>query len=178
MEITILNWIQTLRSGWLDSVMVGVSLLGDHGMIWLALIGTLMTFKKTRKIGIVVALSLVMEVVCTSVILKPFVARPRPFEINTAITLLVNRPMDYSFPSGHTGAAFACMGALYFSETKGWIPVGIFAVLTAISRMYLYVHYPSDVFAGTLLGIMFGWVAYMVTKRLFFRIPLVQKLLA
>ena len=106
------------------------------------------------------AVSLLLEVLCCNVILKPLVARVRPFDVNTAVQLLIARPTDFSFPSGHTGASFAVVSALYFSKNRLWMPSLILAMLIAFSRLYLYVHYPSDVLAGALIGIMAGWFGY------------------
>lgn len=104
------------------------------------------------------AVSLVLEVLCCNIILKPFVARTRPCDVNAAVQLLVPRPSDYSFPSGHTGASFAAASSLLFGKNRMWIPSLILAVLIGFSRLYLYVHYPSDVLAGALIGIMLGWL--------------------
>lgn len=106
------------------------------------------------------ALSLILEALCCNIILKPLVARLRPFEMNTAVQLVIEKPLDFSFPSGHTGAAFAVVSALYFCKNRGWIPALVMAVLIAFSRLYLYVHYPTDVLAGALLGMTAGWIAY------------------
>ena len=99
-----------------------------------------------------------LEVICCNLVLKPLVARIRPCDVNTAVQLLVARPDDFSFPSGHTGASFAAVTALYASRSRLWILSLILAVLIAFSRLYLYVHYPSDVLAGVVIGIMAGWI--------------------
>ena len=103
---------------------------------------------------------LVLEIVCCNLVLKPLVARIRPCDVNTAVRLLIAWPDDFSFPSGHTGASFAAVAALYASRSKLWIPSLILAVLIAFSRLYLYVHYPSDVLAGIAIGIMAGWIGF------------------
>ena len=94
-----------------------------------------------------------------NVILKPLAARPRPFEVNMGVRLLIEAPKDFSFPSGHTGASFAAAAALFFVGSRGWIPAAVLAALIGFSRLYLYVHYPTDVLAGALLGIAAGWAA-------------------
>lgn len=101
--------------------------------------------------------ALALEVLCCNLILKPFVARIRPCDINTAVQLLVPRPDDFSFPSGHTGAFFSASSALYFSRSRLRFPALVLAVLIGFSRLYLYVHYPTDVLAGAVLGALLGW---------------------
>jgi undecaprenyl-diphosphatase len=93
-------------------------------------------------------------------ILKPLVARIRPCDVNTAVQLLIARPTDYSFPSGHTAASFAATFALYFSRKKLWIPAIGLAVLISFSRLYLYVHYPTDILAGVMIGIIMGFLGF------------------
>lgn len=166
-ELGILDFIQShLRSDVLDFIMPLITKLGDGGILWICLSLILLLFRKTRRTGIVMAVSLALEVLCCNVILKPFVARTRPCDMNTAVQLLVPRPSDYSFPSGHTGAAFAAASALFFSKNRIWIPTVILAALIGFTRLYLYVHYPSDVLAGALLGIMFGCLGNMLTKMI------------
>lgn len=166
-ELGILDFIQShLRSDVLDFIMPLITKLGDGGILWICLSLILLLFRKTRRMGIVMAVSLALEVLCCNVILKPFVARTRPCDMNTAVQLLVPRPSDYSFPSGHTGAAFAAASALFFSKNRIWIPTVILAALIGFTRLYLYVHYPSDVLAGALLGIMLGCLGNMLTKMI------------
>lgn len=88
-------------------------------------------------------------------------ARTRPYDVNTGVQLLVSRLHDYSFPSGHTAAAFASVTALYLAgEKKLWKPVLVLACLIGISRLYLYVHYPTDVLGGVLAGAVSGYLGY------------------
>lgn len=166
-ELEILDFIQShLRSDILDFIMPLITKLGDGGILWICLSIILLPFRKTRRTGIAIAVSLALEVLCCNVILKPFIARIRPYDVNTAIQLLIPRPSDYSFPSGHTGAAFAATSALFFSKNRLWIPAAILATLIGFTRLYLYVHYPSDVLAGALLGIMLGWLGNAIIKMI------------
>ena len=137
-----------------------ISMLGNVGAIWIVCAVVLLVIPKTRKVGVVLAVSLAIEALCCNVILKPLVARIRPFDVNTAVQLLISPPKDFSFPSGHTGAAFAAASALFFSKNRLWIPSLVLAILIAFSRLYLYVHYPTDVLGGILLGILSGWLGY------------------
>ena len=87
--------------------------------------------------------------------------------MNTSIQLLVARPHDYSFPSGHTAASFTAAMALYLAgENKMWKPALVLACLIAVSRLYLYVHYPTDVLGGAVIGIIAGYLGYRLVKVL------------
>lgn len=164
MELAILDYIQEFMScRFLDMLMPAVTALGNYGILWIALSALLLCFSKTRRIGIVMSVSLIIEIVLCNVILKPAAARVRPFDVNTGIQLLIRAPKDFSFPSGHTGASFAAAAALFFAGSRAWIPAGALAVLIGFSRLYLYVHYPTDVLGGALLGIAAGWLACRLT---------------
>ena len=166
MDISILDFMQTyFRNDLFDAVMPWITRLGDYGILWIFCALVLLVIPKTRRVGGILAVSLALEALLCNVILKPLVARTRPYEVNTMIELLIARPLDYSFPSGHTAAAFASALALYFGRNRLWIPALILAVLLAFSRMYLYVHYPSDVLAGALIGIAAGWAGSVLLRN-------------
>lgn len=166
-EIFVLDFIQThLRSNIGDIIIPLISHLGDGGMIWLALALALLIYPKTRKIGAAIMVSLILEIICCNLLLKPLVARIRPCDVNTAVQLLVPAPNDFSFPSGHTGAAFAAASALYFNRSSLRFPTLVLAVLMGFSRLYLYVHYPTDVLAGAALGAFLGWTGYALVRFL------------
>ncbi len=159
-EFQILDYIQQLHTPILDKLMVFVSGLGDKGAVWILLAAVLLIIPKTRKAGVFVAVALVLDVLLCNIVLKPLVARIRPYDVNTAVEVLVAKPKDFSFPSGHTAASFAAASALWFSKEKWlWKPAFVLAVLIALSRMYLYVHYPTDVLGGVILGILCGALA-------------------
>lgn len=170
LELGILNWIQAnCRTGFLDAMMPFVSALCNHGEIWIALAVILLLTGKYRRTGAVLALALILDGLCCNVILKPLIARVRPCDVNAAVTLLVSRPTDWSFPSGHTAASFAAVGALLMEKNWLWKPGFALAVLIAFSRLYLYLHWPSDVLAGaalgTMLGFATGWLTRWVEKK-------------
>ena len=168
-DFSILNFIYDhFRTAWLDVLMPFVTALGNSGAIWIVLAIGLLITKKYRKVGIALCCALALDVVICNGILKPFVARIRPCDINTAVELLIPRPDDFSFPSGHTAASFAAASALWFSrqKIKLWIPALILAVLIAFSRLYLYVHFPSDVVAGVMLGCVFGFIGYKLADMI------------
>ena len=149
LEFSILNGIQeSCRCAFLDAVLPFLSSLSDHGEIWIALALVLLLIPKTRRTGLVLALALLLEFAVCNGILKPLIARPRPCDLNDAIRLLIPRPGDDSFPSGHTGISFAAVGALLAVKSRLWVPAFVLALIIAFSRLYLYVHWPSDVLAG------------------------------
>ena len=171
MEIQILDWLQKLHTPVLDKIMCLITRLGDAGILWILLAAVLLLIPKTRKGGLILAGALVVDALLCNVILKPLVARIRPYDVNTAVQLLVSKPVDYSFPSGHTVASFASVVALFMAEEgKLWKPALVLAVLIAFSRLYLYVHYPTDVLGGLILGLIAGYlgsrlVLWLMAKR-------------
>lgn len=160
-EFAILDFIQGMRTPFGDVVMPFVSSLGNGGMIWMLLAAILLVLPKTRKAGTVLAAALCFDVVLCNGILKNLFARIRPCDINTSIQLLIEHPREYSFPSGHTAASFASVAALYFSGRKRlWKAAFVLACVIAFSRMYLYVHFPTDILGGILIGIVAGYAGY------------------
>ena len=160
-ELSILDWLQTLHTPFLDKIMVFITRLGDAGIIWIVLSIVLLLIPKTRKSGAVMVVALVVDVLLCNIVLKNLVARTRPYDVNTGVHLLVAKLHDYSFPSGHTAASFASVTALYLAgEKKLWKFALVLACLIAISRLYLYVHYPTDVFGGILFGVISGYLGY------------------
>lgn len=164
-EISILDMIQGIRTPIGDAVMCFITRLGDVGMIWIVLAVILLAIPKTRKTGVVVAAALCIDLILCNGILKNLFARTRPYDVNTGVKLLITKPADFSFPSGHTAASFATVAALYFSGARRlWKPVLILACLIAFSRLYLYVHYPTDVLGGIVIGIAAGYMGNAVVK--------------
>ena len=160
-ELNILDWIQTLHTPFLDKIMGFITRLGDAGIIWIVLSIVLLLIPKTRKSGAVMVVALVVDVLLCNIVLKNLVARTRPYDVNTGVHLLVAKLHDYSFPSGHTAASFASVTALYLAgEKKLWKFALVLACLIAISRLYLYVHYPTDVLGGILFGVISGYLGY------------------
>lgn len=167
-EFAFLDWIQAhLQCRLLDTVMPFVTSLGYKGIFWIVLTLLGLAYKPTRKYAHVAAIALLLCLICGNVILKPLLARVRPYDINTAVTLLIKAPTDYSFPSGHTQSGFAVAAAVFMWKKRWGIPALILAALIAFSRMYLYVHYPTDVLGGFLFGIGFAMIGLFICDRLF-----------
>lgn len=165
-EFEFLDFLQTMHTPLITKIMKAASKLGDAGFIWILLTGVLLVIPKTRKVGILVSVALLLDVLTCNVILKPLIARTRPYDVNTAVELLIRAPRDYSFPSGHTAASFAAAAALWFADKKKLaIPALVLAVLIAFSRMYFYVHYPTDVLGGAILGMVCGWLSYKLLSK-------------
>ena len=166
MELQILDALQTIHNPVLDTLMCAITRLGDAGIFWILLCMVLLILPKTRKSGAILMAALLVDLVICNGILKPLVHRIRPFDVKTGIELLVKRPTDYSFPSGHTAASVASVMALYLAgEKKIWVPALVLAVLIAFSRLYLYVHYPTDVLGGMIIGIAAGAIGYWLVKK-------------
>ncbi len=166
MDWAVLNWIQNWHTPLADVVMISISRAGDGGMIWILLAVGLLVYPKTRKAGLAVALALLLDLLICNGIIKPLVARPRPCDINVGVDLLISRPWGFSFPSGHTAAAFAAATALWFQKNKLRVPALILACLMGFSRLYLYVHFPTDILGGIVLGVILGASASLLTNKI------------
>jgi membrane-associated phospholipid phosphatase len=164
-EMQILDTIQSFRTPAGDVLM---PLISQGLLLWPALALILLIRKSTRKAGVIMMIAMVLDVLCCNVLLKNLVQRTRPCDVNLAVNLLVARPTDYSFPSGHTALSFAAVSGFCFSGIlKKWrIPAVVFACLIAFSRLYLYLHYPTDILAGAVVGIFCGWTAFHLYKAL------------
>ena len=161
-EFAILDFIATLHTDFGDWFLPLVSSFGNAGIGWILLSAILLCFPRYRKAGLTMALGLIFCLLIGNVTLKPLVARMRPYSYFPDITLLIPPLDDFSFPSGHTFASFAAATALFLYHRKAGAAAFILAVTIAFSRLYLYVHFPSDVLAGVILGIASGWTAYKI----------------
>ena len=167
MELRFLDFLQTIHTPLLDKILAFITSLGNAGIIWIVLAVVLLILPKTRKTGIIVAAALLMDLILCNLILKNLVARVRPYDVNTVIAILIKKPLDFSFPSGHTAASFAAMTALFLAKMKkAWIAALVLAVLIAFSRLYFYVHYPTDVLGGAVVGILSGIIGYTIVEKI------------
>jgi len=175
LDFKILDFIrENLTNPAFDFIMPLISLLGNAAAVWIIVALILMNPKKHRKSGITMAVALIFCLILGNLILKPLIARVRPYDVRTTIELLITAPIDFSFPSGHTLSAFAMATVLMFTEKKLGICALILAFLIAFSRLYLYLHYPSDVLAGMILGVLLGFAA-IKTVELKWKKPLKGK---
>ena len=170
-DLPILDWIaENIHCAFLDTVMPLITMLGDAGIFWIALSVLFLLFPKYRKIGLGMGAALLMGVLVCNVTMKPLFARIRPYDYQLehfggTIQLLVATPHDFSFPSGHTLASFEAATVLLINNRKLGIPAMILAVLIAFSRLYLYVHYPTDVIFSVFMGIGFAFLGNFLVKK-------------
>ena len=166
-DFDILNSIiKYLKCGFLDAVMPLITALGDHGIFPISVAVVLLIIAKTRRIGLSMAFSYIYGGLFGNLILKNFFARVRPYDpsyVDSIIgegELLISGLSDFSFPSGHTLIIFEFAVVLLICLKGKYKPISIIAMITAFlvafSRLYLYVHFPSDVLAGMILGTLFG----------------------
>ena len=158
---------------WMTSVMELISLLGKAGIALIVLSLVLLVIRKTRRFGTAMLLGLAIGAVVVNLWLKVVIARPRPYaDINGFYYPLwqmmgSHTESDYSFPSGHTNAAFACMVPAFLLGKKSWSWLCLlFAFLMGVSRIYLVVHYPSDVLGGLIMGTIAGLLGVLIMKHL------------
>lgn len=179
-DLSVFEWIQSIQNGFLDVIMVAITTLGDSGIIFIALGLALLITKKHRKEGFAVLAALAVMLVCNDLFLKELFARPRPFNLfqidpekyaewgDTYIfPELVHKPSSFSFPSGHTSSAFAAAIALLWHNRKWGIPLTVFAALMGFSRIYVEVHYCTDVLAGFVSGCVYALIAVVIVKFLY-----------
>ena len=165
MDFSILYAIQQLRNGFLDSLVLYVTnLAGSYGELWLLLGLALCFFKKTRRCGVTVLLSYGLVLLLGQAVLKDLIARPRPCQLDTTVELLVARPSSYSCPSTHSAWAFAAAGSVFAYFRRPGLAVGLLALLIAFGRLYLFVHFPTDVLLGIVLGLACAAASFFAVK--------------
>ena len=154
---------QYLRNDMFNWFWKGITFLGDGGWFWIVLGVVLLIPKKTRKSGFTALLALIIGSVITNLVLKTAVARIRPYDAVEGLVPLVKKLRDYSFPSGHTCASFSCAVVYYkmYPDIKGKGAM-VLAVLIALSRLYVGVHYPTDVLGGTIVG----WLSAILALKI------------
>lgn len=156
-----------VRNPVLTPILKVITTLGNGGAIWIALTVLLLIIPKTRKVGCMAALALVGTLLINNMLLKNLVARTRPYEVIEGLTYIVRTPVDYSFPSGHAGCSFA-VACIMFRRLPGryGVPALVLAILISLSRLYVGVHYPSDVLFGVISGIAISYMAEEVGNRI------------
>ncbi|MBE6679797.1 MAG: phosphatase PAP2 family protein [Ruminococcaceae bacterium] len=167
MEANILLWVQeNMRSDFLTPIVKFITTLGNAGILWIILSALFLCFKKTRKIGLMTSLALIFDLLSVNVVIKNLVARTRPYEVIEGLTSLIGPQSDFSFPSGHTAASFAFATVILLTAPKKYsIPTLVMAFLIAFSRIYLGVHYPTDILGGIVIGALCSIASYFVIKK-------------
>lgn len=173
MELQILEWINTNLHGssFINNFIAILSSIADSGLIWLLTGAVLVYFRKTRAAGLTMIISLGAGWILNDFIIKEIVARPRPFTESEELMTFLNSlnmslPDGYSFPSGHSFASLNCSVILLcFFGKKAWPALAI-GIAIALSRCFLGVHYPTDVLAGSLLGVGFALLSYFVGYKI------------
>jgi len=169
-DVSVLNWIQEhIANPFFDVFFSLITHLGDAGLFWIAIAVAMLFFRKTRKTGITIGVALILGLILGNGILKNVIGRVRPYDLDGAYgsimgveDLLVNKPGDKSFPSGHTLASFEAAVVMLIRDKRFGIPAIIVATLVAFSRLYLYLHFPTDVFGGILLAILNSILAVII----------------
>ena len=157
MDIAIIQWItDVLQSPALTSVMRFITSLGNMGIIWFLFAGYFFFVKKDKKTAATLIAAVVLTWLCNDLLLKNMFNRPRPFMTHAQFPALITPPTSSSFPSGHSATSFAAMAVLAAMGGKWKLSGILIAVMIAFSRVYLHVHYPTDVITGCLIGFMIG----------------------
>ena len=175
-DLPILDWIaEHLQCAFLNVTMPVITLLGDAGIFWIILAVLFMLLPKYRKMGFGMAASLLIGLVVCNLCMKPLFARIRPYDYQLEhfgkhINLLIETQHDFSFPSGHTIASFEAATAISIRNKKLGIPAFILAFAIAFSRLYLYVHYPSDVICSMILGTAIAFLGCKIVDVAYLRL--------
>jgi undecaprenyl-diphosphatase len=169
LEIPLLHTIQDGATEVGSLVWSAITMLGEDGIFWIVLSLALMFFPKTRRAGFTMGMALLLGVIIGNGILKNVFARPRPYDFDPSLSHRLawgEMSTDYSFPSGHTLASFEAATGLFLYHKKWGIAALVAAAMVAVSRLFLLVHFPSDILAGALLGVAFAVIAARLVRLL------------
>lgn len=192
-EMDLLKEIQGLHADWLTPILKFICDITMHGELWIAIAIVLTIYPKTRKVGFTMMCAMILGSITADFILKPLIQRPRPFqqflengwivtEINEEgkqMVVFVNKatlgfdfyikkiPSDWSFPSGHSVCGFAASTALFTRNKKAAIPAYIVASVIAFGRLYLFVHFPTDVITGICIGVFGGIISFFIVNAIY-----------
>ena len=166
-ELDLLHWFQSIHNSFLDWIVPKITMLANGGWFWIVVTLLLLILPFNRKMGVQATISLILTVIVCNVILKPWVMRCRPCWLEPEYLYLVSSPSDYSFPSGHSNASFAVATAIFTRNKKLGIPALVLAALIAISRLYVFVHWPTDVLVGSLIGICGGITSFFIVNFIY-----------
>ena len=167
-DFAILDFIQTyMTSPVMDAIMKFITALGNEGIFWIIVAVILLCFKKTRKTGAMLGVSLILGLVLGNWIIKNIFCRMRPYTLEGAMVQMpiIGPQSEFSFPSGHTRSSFEAAFVLLWRDKRMGIPAMVMASLIAFSRLYLYVHFPTDIIGGILLGLFNAWLATFIVNK-------------
>lgn len=173
-DASILLFIQNhIRQPWLSPIVIGITHLGDKGLFWIALTLLMIYFRKTRRTGYTSLIAMTIGLLVTNLILKNWIARVRPYELIEGLQLIIGKQKDFSFPSGHACNSFAAGWAMFRGlKKRSWgVAALVLAILITLSRIYVGVHYPTDILAGAAIGIAAAEAARPIVKALAQRFP-------
>lgn len=166
-DFSILDFIHNnLACDALDTAMPIITFFGSTALLWILAAVIMLITRGYRKNGVMMCAALALCLLVGNLILKNIIARDRPCWINEDVMLLVPNPEDYSFPSAHSMTSFAAAAVLFRTDKRLGAAALIMAALIAFSRLYLYVHFPTDVFAGILMGIALGTAACVIVEKM------------
>ena len=166
-DFAILDWIQAhMKCDLLDGFFTLITHLGDGGAVWIVLGLTLVCFRSRRRMGVAVLIGLLGGLLIGNLLLKNVIARERPCWINEAVTMLIKMPTGYSFPSGHTLSSVIGATCIMIYNRKIGIPAIMLAALIAFSRLYIYVHFPTDIIGGIILGVGIAFLAVWISRKI------------
>ncbi|MCR4672496.1 MAG: phosphatase PAP2 family protein [Lachnospiraceae bacterium] len=177
LDINVLMFIQEhLRSDIWTPFWQLLSFLGDKGIFWIITALVLLIPKKTRRVGFAAGVSMAICYITANLVLKNAVARIRPYDLYNALTILVEKQKDFSWPSGHTVNGFSCaLIYLYMFPPYIGIPAVILAALISLSRLYVGVHYPTDIIGGFLIALIVSRIVYFALRKLYYKMDLKKK---
>ena len=179
-DLAVFEAVSKIWNPVLDVIMKTITYMGEAGIIWILLAIVLFLTKKYRKAGVAIAVALIVMEILNNVVLKNAIARPRPcWEDNELLASLgwwfesyefpyvVGKPHSYSFPSGHTSSAFAASVAFLWYDRKYGIPTFIFAAIMGFTRLYVHVHYCTDIIGGVIVGVIYALIGVGITTLIF-----------
>ena len=170
LELSVLEFFNSIHNPVLDRIFIFITHLGDKGIFWIITGLVLCFIPKYRKSGITMLLALLLMLIIGNITIKPLVARVRPYEYMDSVKILIEKPSDFSFPSGHTFSSFAAACSVFLYHKKLGLVFFVLAFLIAFSRLYICVHFPSDVICGAFFGIGIAYFSrYALSKNLKFQ---------
>ena len=165
-DLMVIKFVNSIQNSFLDTIMVFFTFLGDDGLIWIVIILTMLFFPYSRKYAFMLMITLPLVMLIGNKILKNLINRPRPFHLIPELRVLVESSGTSSFPSSHTAVAFAVLGIFIFFKLKHKKYIAVISSGIGLSRIYLNVHYFSDVIGGIILGMGTAFFIYLIFSKM------------